>query len=56
MNAFSSLNGSVNGSNKFTDIEEQNGNDVANVFAAKRFRTKHDRDGPPESKAVHEKQ
>lgn len=56
MNAFSGLNSRVNGGNKFTNIENQNGDDIANVFAANCFRTKHDGDGPPESETVHEKQ
>ena len=56
MYAFSSLNSRVNGGNKFTDVENQNGDDIANVFTAQCFWTKHNRDGPPESKAVHEKQ
>ena len=56
MNAFSSLNSRVNGGNKFTNIENQNGNNIANVFTTQRFRAEHDGDGPPESKAVHEKQ
>ena len=56
MNTFSGLNSRVNGGNKFTDVENQNGDDIANVFAANCFRTKHDGDGPPEAETVHEKQ
>ena len=56
MNAFSCLNGSVNGSNKFTDIKNQHCNDITNVFAAYGFWAEHDGDCPPESKAVDEKQ
>jgi len=42
MYAFSSLNSRVNGGNKFTDVENQNGDDIANVFTAQCFRSKHD--------------
>jgi len=55
MNAFSCLNSSVNGCNKFANVENQNGNNIANVFTTQRFRAEHDGDGPPESKTIHEK-
>lgn len=56
MFAFPGLDGCVNGSNKFNQVKNYNGNNIGNVSIGYYLITEKNRNRPPESNAVHEQQ
>lgn len=53
MNSLSGLNGCVNGSNEFRQIENENSNHISNVMSSDSFITEYDGNCPPKTGTVH---